>query len=145
MKSAKILNRILWATEYWFQTLKCQIWLTNKKPFCGKVRETLKPCRIFFLVFEFSYKYVLKSVNSVNWIFWVTEYCLKALKWKIWLMKTKPFIWDSETKLETLQKLSSHIWIFYKFVLKSVNSLSRIFWATEYWLKALNAEVGWRI
>ena len=33
LKPDKSPNRIFWATEYWFKTLKCEIWLTNTKPF----------------------------------------------------------------------------------------------------------------
>ena len=37
--------------------------------------------------------------------------------------------------LGTIQKLSLYIGVSYKFVLKSIKSLNRIFWVIEYWFK----------
>ena len=51
------------------------------------------------------------------------------------------FFWESETNLETFQKLSPYIWVSYKFVLKSVKSLNRIFWVIKYWFKALECHI----
>ena len=87
------------------------------------------------------YKFVLKSVNSLNRIFLATVYWFKALKCQIWLTNIKPFFWESEANFETLQKLSPYSWVSYNFVLKSDNSLNRIFLATEYWLKALKCQI----
>ena len=53
----------------------------------------------------------------------------------------KPFFLESEAKLQTLQKLSTYIRVSYKFVLKSVKTLNRIFWAIEYWFKALECQI----
>ena len=88
-----------------------------------------------------SYKLVLKSLKSLNRIFWKIEYWFKALEWQIWSMNTKPFFWESEAKLQTLQKLSLYIAVFYKFVLKSVKDLNRIFWVIEYWFKAVECQI----
>ena len=88
-----------------------------------------------------SYKFVLKSLNNLNGIFWATEYWLKTLKHQIWTMNTKPFFWESKANIETLQNFSLYIWGSYWFVLKSVKSLNRIWWATEYWFKALKCQI----
>ena len=53
----------------------------------------------------------------------------------------KPFFWESEVKLQTLQKLSPYIRVSYKFVLKSVKDLNRIFWVIEYWFKAVECQI----
>ena len=82
----------------------------------------------------------MKSVKSLNRILWATEYCLKALKYQISLTKTKAFFWKSEANVETLQKCYPYIWVFDKFVLKSVKILNRILWASEYWFKALKCQ-----
>ena len=100
--------------------------------------ETLQKFSPYIWVF---YKFVLKSVKSLNRMLWATEYWFKALKWEIWLTNTKAFFWESLAKIETLQNFSSYIWVFYKFVLKSVKSLNRMSWATEYWFKALKWEI----
>ena len=83
----------------------------------------------------------MKSVKSLNRIFWGTEYLFKALKCQIYFVNTKTFFWENETNLETLKKLSPYVWVSYKFVLKSVNNLNRISWAREYWFKALKCQI----
>ena len=55
---------------------------------------------------------------------------------QIWSTYTKPFFWGSHTNFGTVQKLSSYIGFCYKFVLKSIKSLNRIFWAMKYWFNA---------
>ena len=138
--SGKCLNRIFWATEYWFKALKCQIWLTNTKPLFWKSEakhETLQKLSPYILV---SNKFVLKSGKSVSRIFRPTEYWFKTLKWQIWLTNTKLFFSESDANLETLQRHSPYILVSYKLVLMSVNSLNRIFWVTEYWFKALKCQ-----
>ena len=137
MKSFKSLNRILWATEYWFKALKCQTWLTNTKPPFWESEanvETLQKRSPYICV---SYKFFLKSVKILIRISWAMESCFKILKCQFWLMNTKPLFWESEANVETLQKTSLYIWVSYKFVLKSEKNLNRILWATEYWLRAL--------
>ena len=137
MKSQKSLNWILWATEYWFKALKCQMWLINTKPLFWKSHanvETLQKLSPYILV---SYKFVLKSAKSLNRILWATEYWLNALKFQIRLTNTKPLFWESETNVETLQKRFPCIWVSYKYVLKSVKILIRISWAIESCFKAL--------
>ena len=57
------------------------------------------------------------------------------------MASTKPFFWENKANLETLQKPTPYIWVSYIFVLKSVNSLNRILWATEYWFKALKCQI----
>ena len=144
LKSVKSPNRIFWAMEYRFKALKCQIWLTNTKPLFPLFwkretnLETLEKRSGYIWV---SYKFVFKSVKDLNRIFWTMQYWLKALKCPIWLTNTKPFFWESKANLETLQILSRYIWDSYKFVLTSVKKLNRIFWAIEYWLKALKWQI----
>ena len=75
----------------------------QKKRFSGKGRKTLKLSKSFLLILEF-------PINL----------------FQIWLTNTKPFFWESEANLETLQKLSARIGVTYKFVLKSVESLNRL-------------------
>ena len=141
MKSVKSLNRILWATEYWFKAFKFKIWLTNTKPFFWESKANIETLLILSPYIWFSYKFVLKSVNSLKRIFLATEYWFKALKCQFWLTNTKPFFWESEANVEALQNLSPYIWVSHKLVLKSFSSLNRILWATEYWLKVLKCQI----
>ena len=141
LRSVKILNRIFWAMEYWFKALECQIWLTNKKPFFWWSQANLETLQKLFSCIGVSYKFVLKSVKSLNWLFWAVEYWLYTLECQIWSTNTKPFFSESETNLTTLQKLSPYIGVSYKFVLKSVKSLNWICWGMEYWFKALGRQI----
>ena len=50
-------------------------------------------------------------------------------------MNIEPFFWDSNANLQTLQKLPSYYKISYKFPLKSVKNLNRIFSVFECWFK----------
>ena len=84
-----------------------------------------------------SYKIILKSFKTLNRICWAMECLFKALKCQIWLTNIKPFFWESEANIETLQNFSHYYWFSYKLVLKSVKSLNRILWAIEYWFKVL--------
>ena len=93
LKSVKSLNQILWATEYWFKALKCQILSTNTKPFFWETKSKIETLQKFFPFLWVSNKFVLKSVNSPNPIFWAREYCFKPLKCQFWLTNTKPFFW----------------------------------------------------
>ena len=124
LKSVKSVNRILWAMEYCFKVLKCQMWLTNTKPFFRKSKANVESLHKRCPYIWISYKFVLKSVKMLNQISWATESWFKALKWQIWLTITKPFFWESEANAETLQKPFPYIWVFYKFVLKSGEHLS---------------------
>ena len=83
----------------------------------------------------------MKSLKSLNRIFWKIEYWFKALEGQIWLTNTKLFFWESEAKLQTLQKFSPYIGVSFKFVLNSVKRLNRIFWAVEYWSKTLQCQI----
>ena len=63
-------------------------------------------------------------------MFEVTKYWCKAQKCIIWQTNTKPFFQESEADLDTFQKRSPYIEVWYKFVFKSFKSLNRrIFWA----------------
>ena len=92
----------------------------------------MKTLQNLFLYIGVSYEFVLKSVKGVNRIFGVTEYWFKALQYQIWSTNTKPFLWESEAKFETLLKLSPCIRVSDKFVWKSVKTLNRTFFAMEY-------------
>ena len=101
-KSAKSLIRNLWTVEHWFKSLKCQIWLTNTKPFFLEKRDrrwnsrkNFSPCIFLF------YKFVLKSVSSLNQLVWATEYWFKALKVQICFTNTKLLFQESEANIET--------------------------------------------
>ena len=141
LKSAKTLNRIFWAMKYWFKAWECQIWLTNTKPFFWESEAKLQTLQRLFLYIGVSYKFVLKSVKRLDWIFCVIEYWFKALECQIWSTNTKVFFWESKAKLETLQKLSPYIGVSYKFALKSAKTLNRIFWAMKYWFKAWECQI----
>ena len=101
LKSVKSLNRILWATGYWFKALDCQIWLSNTKSFFRESEADVETLQKRSLCIGVFYKFALKSLKSLNWILWATESEVKALKWKIWLTNTKPFFWESEANFET--------------------------------------------
>ena len=140
LKSIKILTRISWATEYWLKAFKCQIWLMYTKPFFWETEENVETFQKRFPYIWVSYKLVLKWVKVLNSILWSMESWFKVLKWHILLRNTKPFFLEGDANVEPLQKLSPSIWVFYKFVLKSIKSLNRILWATEYWFRALKCQ-----
>ena len=91
-----------------------------------------------------SYKCFRKPPKGQNRIFWVIEYWNKALECQIWLSNTRPFFWEREAKLRTLQKLSFFIGVSYKFVFKPVKGLNRILWAMKYWLKVWEYQIWLR-
>ena len=111
-----------------------------KTIFLERMRQTLTLLKELSPCIWICYKFVWKCVKSLNRVLWATKYWFKALKWQIWLTNTKPFFCISEANVETLQKLSIYIWVSYKFVMKSVNSLNWISWATECWFKALKCQ-----
>ena len=65
------------------------------------------------------------------------ESWFKALQCKIWLMNKKPIFWESKEKVEALQKLSPHIGVSYKVILKFLKSLNKIFRALKCLFEAL--------
>ena len=109
--------------------------------FSRKMRQPLKLPDELSPYIWVSYKFIFKSIKSLNWILWATKYWFKALKYQIGLTNTKPFFWELEANSETLQNFSSYNWVYYTFVLKSVTSLNRILGATEYWFKALKCRI----
>ena len=86
-----------------------------------------------------SYNVVLKCVKGRNRIFGAIEYWCKTLECQIWSTIRKLFSWESETKLQILQKRSLYVGVSYKLFW----SLSKagIFWVIEYWLKALECQI----
>ena len=83
--------------------------MANTKPFFWESKAHIKTLQNFSPYIWVSYKFVLKSVKSLNRILWATECWFKALKCQIWLTNTKPFSWENEANLETLQKLSMYV------------------------------------
>ena len=112
-----------------------------KTIFSGKLWQTLKLSQNFLPISRVSYKFVLKSIKTLNWIFWAMEYWFKSLEYQIWLKNTKLFFWERQANLGTLRKLSSYIGVSHKFIFKSFKSLTRVFWVMEYWLKNLEWQI----
>ena len=142
MKSVKSFNRNFWAMEYWFKALNCQYWLRNTKPFFLKNETNVETLQNFSHHIWVCHKFVLRSFKRMNRIFWAKEFRFKASKCQIWLAIKKPYFWESKANFEPFQKLFPNIWASYKFVLRSVNRLNRIFWAMEYWFTALKCQIG---
>ena len=101
-----------------------------------KASQNLKFSIKIYRHIRLSYKFVLKLLKSLSWMFWVIEYLYKAKKYQTLSTAAKPFFWKSEVNLETFQQPSPYIGVSYKFILKSAKSLNQIFWAMEYWFKA---------
>ena len=83
----------------------------------------------------------MKSLQSLTWILWSTEYWFKALKCHIWFKNAKPFFSESKTNIETLQKFSPYNWVFHKLLLMSVKNLNGILWAVEYSFQASKYQI----
>ena len=141
LKPVKSVNRIFWATEYWFQALKRRIWLTKTRPLFWESEANVETLQKPSFYISVSYEFILKSAKSLNRILWATEYWFKALKCQIWLMNIKLFFWKTEANVETLQKPSPYVWVSCNFVFQSEKSLNRILLATEYWFKALKFQI----
>ena len=141
LKSVKSVNRLLWATEYWFKASKYQVWFMNTKPFLCEIEANIETFWKLFRYIWVFYKFVLKSVKILNRIVWATESWFKTLKYKIWFTNTKPFFSESEANVQTLRKPIPYISVSYRFVLKSVKSVNRLLWATEYLFKALKCQI----
>ena len=105
LKSVKSLTRIFSVIEYWFNALECQICSTNTNLSFWESKINLGTLEKLFPYIGVSYKFVLKSVKSLNRIFWAMDYSFKALQCQIWSTNTKSFFWKNEAKRETLQKL----------------------------------------
>ena len=109
LKSVKSLTRIFSVIEYWFNALECQICSTNTNLSFWESKINLGTLEKLFPYIGVSYKFVLKSVKSLNRIFWAMDYLFKALQCQIWSTNTKSFFWKNEAKRETLQKLFLYI------------------------------------
>ena len=59
----------------------------------------------------------------------------------MWLTNKKLFFQKKEENLETFQKRSPYIENSFKSLFKSAKSLNKIFWAMEYWFKALKYQI----
>ena len=145
LKSVKSVNEIFLAIKYCFKTLEWQICSTNTISFSWENEAKLKTLKKLFQYIGCSFKFVLKTIKSLNQIFVDMEYWFKALECQIRLTNTILFFWETETNLATLQKLSRYIRVSHKVVLKSVKTLNRILWAMEYWFSLYNAKFARRI
>ena len=67
-KCVKSRNRILWAMEYWFKALECQIWSTNTKPFFWGKKANFGTLQKLSPYTGVSYKFVLKCVRNLSWL-----------------------------------------------------------------------------
>ena len=143
LKFVKIQTGIFLAMEDWFKALECQICLKNSISISWRNEAKLQSLQKLSPYIEVSYKFVLKSVKSLNWSFWLIEYWFKALEWQIWSTNTKVFYCKSMEKLEALKQLSPYIGASFTFCFKSVKSLNRMFSAIEYWFKALECQIWW--
>ena len=103
--------------------------------FCGKVRLASKLCKKFLPMLEFPIK-----------LFWNLQKALikssvrlnvgKRLKNAKFIRRIQNhFLWEGKANVEPSRKVSKYIEVFYKFTLKSVKSVNRIFWAIEHWFK----------
>ena len=109
--SIKSLNRIFWVIEYWYKAQKCKIWSTNAKLFFWKSEANLEASQKICSQFVVSYKFLLKSVKSLNQT-WAIEYQRKFKKAKFRRrMNTKPFFWDKPGKLWNFPKTFLPYWI----------------------------------
>ena len=132
---------MFWTLEYSFKELECQIQSTNTRSFLGENEAKLETLQKLSPSTGVSYKFVSKSVRSLNRIFSVIKYWFQALECQICSTNTNLSFWESKINLGTLEKLFPYIGVSYKFVLKSVKSLNRIFWAMDYSFKALQCQI----
>ena len=124
LKSAKCLNGIFWVIQCWFEALECQNWLTNTILIFWEAVANLITLQKLSPYIGVSYKFVLKSVKSLNRILWVIQYWFKSWECQICWTNAKLFFWEREKNLGTLQKLSPYIGVSFKFVLKTVKILN---------------------
>ena len=86
----------------------------------------------------------MKSVKSLNRMSWATGYWLKALKWQIWVTNAKPFFWENDVNVETLQNFSPFefpINLIWSLSIASMESYELPNFSSRVW----NVKVGWRI
>ena len=86
---------------------------TNTRPFFWEIEANLEPPEKLSPYIGIYYNFVLKSVKSLNRIFWIMEHWFKALEWQIWFMIKKHFF-RSRRNLWALQKLSPCIGVSFK-------------------------------
>ena len=137
LESVKVLNRIYlndWLLVQGFRMLNLG---DEEKPFFWKCETKLQTLQNLSRYIGVCYKFVLKSGKILNRISWPMEYCFKTWECRIWSTNTKPFFWEREAKMKTLQNLFLYIGVSYEFVLKSLKGQNPILWVIEYWFKAL--------
>ena len=83
----------------------------------------------------------MKPVKSLNLIFSLIEYLLKALEWQTCWTKTNLFFWKTDRNLGTFERLFPNIRVSYKIFLTSVKSFNGIFWTLEYSFKELECQI----
>ena len=96
----------------------------------------------------------LKSLFRYMWVVlilrkWQLIAYIESFKWSDiatrlintkFVRRIKKVFLESEANLKTFKKFLVHNGVSYKFVFKSVKSLTRIFWMIEYWWKAQKQE-----
>lgn len=102
LKSLKTLIWIFLAMEYCFKALECQLSLMNAKSFFWENVANRKTLQNLSSYVGISYKFFLKSVKSLNPLFWVIKYWFKAFEYQIWSTNTKSLFWGSEANIGAL-------------------------------------------
>ena len=109
MKSVKNLNQFFWVIEYWYKAKNYQTFVKEYKAiFIWKQRKPWSFPKYSFHT-GVNKKLALTSVEYLNWIFWVTEYCYKAQKYQIWSPNRKPGFFRKLTQALKLFKNFSPI------------------------------------
>ena len=139
--SAKSLNRIFWATEYWYNVGECKLGQKLQIHFSGKTSQSLKLFQkiINFLKFAIKWFKVCQKPKSNLLNCWIL---IQVSKCKIWSLNAKPFCLQNETDAGALQKNSPCVVFFYKFILKSAKSI--IIWL-NICTSLYNAKFAWLI
>ena len=106
LKSLKTLIWIFLAMEYCFRALECQLSLMNAKSFFWENVANRKTLQNLSSYVGISYKFFLKSVKSLNPLFWVIKYWFKAFEYQIWSTNTKSL---SEEVRQTLELFKSFL------------------------------------
>ena len=78
---------------------------------------------------------LIAYIESFKW----SNIATKLINTKF-VRRIKKVFLESEANLKTFKKFLVHNGVSYKFVFKSVKSLTRIFWMIEYWWKAQKQE-----
>lgn len=83
VKCVKSLNRDLWGIEHWYKVQKRQILSESAKSCFWKMEESLKTFQNLSFYLLVTYKFILKSIKSLNSIFWWLNIGIKLRNKKI--------------------------------------------------------------